>query len=141
MLIVIEDGRDLAARCDPGLLTGAHLELVDNGRRLGTPPVIIRAKMADDRVGLSLCDRGPGPGIEPGTPTGPHLGAAGPPRGHAAPDEPLGITYAYTLTQAAGGSLRFQRDQTNWAFVFDLPGVRPGGGHPGALWPSRRSRW
>jgi len=140
MLIVIEDGRDLAVRCDPGLLTGALLELVDNGRRHGTPPVIICAKMADDRVGLSLCDRGPGPGIEPGTPLDHTWGLLAHPE--VMPPqmgERLGITYAYTLTQAAGGSLRFQRDETGWAFVFDLPGVRPGGGHPGAQIPQAAS--
>ncbi|NIA25183.1 MAG: hypothetical protein GWP04_06395 [Gammaproteobacteria bacterium] len=121
-IVAIEGERGLVVRCDPLPLTSALYELIDNSRRYGTPPVTISVRSVDAAVCLRLCDRGPGPDIDSGTPLGQtwsllaHSEVMPPEMG-----DRLGITYAHTLTVAAGGSLRFERAEASWAFAIDLP--------------------
>jgi K+-sensing histidine kinase KdpD len=135
-VIAVEGERDLVVRCDPGLLAIALGELIDNSRRHGNPPVILSVEGADEGVCLRLHDRGPGPDIDSETPLGQMWGLLTHPE--VMPPEMgdrLGISYASALAVAAGGSLRFERAETSWAFALDLPVGRssaPGGGRPSA---------
>jgi len=121
-VLKVEGERDLAVLCDPLPLTIALNELIDNGQRHGTPPVTISVRPVDAGVCLRLYDRGPGPDIDPGTPLGQPWSLLA--RSEVMPPEMgdrLGITYAHTVALAAGGSLRFERDEASWAFALDLP--------------------
>ncbi|GBD85777.1 sensor protein DivL [bacterium BMS3Abin02] len=125
-VVAVEGERSLEVRCDPLPLTTALYELIENSRRYGTPPVTISVRSVDAGVRLRVCDRGPGPDIDSGTPLGQtwsllaHSEVMPPEMG-----DRLGITYAHTLTVAAGGSLRFERTKAGWAFTIDLPVGRP----------------
>lgn len=96
--------------------------LIDDGQPHSTPPVTITARPTDDRIRVDLHDQGPGPDIEPHVPLDLTWGLLAPPE--VMPPEVgdrLDIAFAYTLTCVAGGVLGFERDQTSWAFVFELP--------------------
>ncbi|NOY54504.1 MAG: HAMP domain-containing histidine kinase [Actinobacteria bacterium] len=121
-LVTVEGERSLVVRCDPLPLTIALYELIENSRRYGTPPVTISVRSIPAGVCLRVCDLGPGPDIDSRTP----LGQAWSLLAHSEVMPPemgdrLGITYAHTLTVAAGGSLRFERAKASWAFAIDLP--------------------
>ena len=120
-LLVVGSGADLIMRCDPSPLVGAFRELADNARLHGIPPVIINASTVDDRTIVRVSDQGPGPDIEPSTPLDLTWGLlAHPVRMPPQMGERLGITHAYNLVLAAGGTLSFERDQSGWAFVLHL---------------------
>ncbi|MEX1270971.1 MAG: hypothetical protein WEB55_00810 [Acidimicrobiia bacterium] len=64
--IQMEGDPDLVVRCEPRGLSAALHELVDNGIRHGTPPVLLSARLENDHVLLRVRDQGPGPPIDPG---------------------------------------------------------------------------
>lgn len=121
-VLVVEGDRNLIIGCDPRPLSAAISELVDNGRRHGIPPVTLTARSATGRCVLRLSDQGAGPVIDPDTPLGNTWDLLAHPEVMPAEmGDRLGLTYAYTLSHAAGASLRFERNKTDWAFVFDVP--------------------
>lgn len=113
---------DLTVRCEPAPLTEALVELAVNGKQHGLAPIVISAESHDDVVSIRIFDNGPGPDIDPATPLDHTWGLLAHPE--VMPPEMgdrLGISYAFTLTQTAGGTLDFRRDEASWAFVLEFP--------------------
>lgn len=117
---------DLTMRCEPRPLAQALVELAANSERHGQPPVTISVEVQNGVVSISVRDDGPGPDLDPQVPLDHTWGMLARPEvmppemGHR-----LGISYAFTLTQTAGGTLHFRRDEDAWAFVLEFPQALP----------------
>lgn len=123
--VVVIDGEDLSFRCEPAPLARAVLELAYNSKRHGVLPITIAAQRHGDGVRISIHDAGPGPDLDPDTPLDLTWAAiAHPEQNPPGMGDRLGLSYAVTLIQAAGGTLRFERDQKSWAFTLEFPAAQ-----------------
>lgn len=118
-------GDSMALRCEPTPLASAILELATNSQKHGIPPITVTAYRHDDTVSIRICDAGPGPDLDPTTALDFTWGAINHPE-HMPPGmgDRLGLSYAVTLTQAAGGTLHFERNASSWAFKLEFPGAQ-----------------
>jgi signal transduction histidine kinase len=113
---------NLALRCEPAPLASAILELAVNSQQHGVPPITVTAHSHNDTVSIRIYDGGPGPNLDPDTPLDLTWGAIAHPE-QMPPEmgDRLGLSYAVTLTQTAGGALHYERNQTSWAFTLEFP--------------------
>ncbi|MFP3880931.1 MAG: sensor histidine kinase [Actinomycetota bacterium] len=113
---------DLTVRCEPSPLTEAMFELAVNSKQHGEPPITISVESQDDAISIRIFDDGPGPDIDPDAPLDHTWGLLAHPEVMPTQmGDRLGISYAFTLTQTAGGTLDFRRDETTWAFELQFP--------------------
>ncbi|HSJ28115.1 MAG TPA: HAMP domain-containing sensor histidine kinase [Acidimicrobiia bacterium] len=120
--VMFDGDPDAVVRCDPAPLSAALSELIDNSRRHGVPPVTVDVCHSEREVMIRVSDRGIGPAIEPDRSLDHTWDLLENPE--VMPEnmgDRLGITFAYALAEAAGGHLRFERDDGRWAFVLTFP--------------------
>lgn len=112
----------LTLLCEPEPLTQALVELAVNSKRHGVTPITVSVHSRGDVIAISVFDEGSGPDLDPDVPLDHTWGLLAHPE--VMPPEMgdrLGISYAFTLTQTAGGNLRFHRDEKTWAFMLEFP--------------------
>lgn len=125
-IVLVSGGSDLLLRCEADPLAKALVELARNGMRHGVAPVRVTGTATSEGVALMVTDDGPGPDLDPTIPLDHTWGVLS--RPEVMPPEMgnrLGISYAFTLAQTAGGTMRFHRNADSWRFVLEFPGIEP----------------
>jgi len=139
--VIFDGDSDAVVHCDPAPLSAALNELVDNCRRHGISPMTVDVRQVERQVTIRVSDAGQGPPIEPDTPLDHTWDLFENPE--VMPKrmgDRLGITFAYALVEGAGGHLRFERHDRQWAFVLEFPAEPSNGPRADRFGPAHRAR-
>lgn len=115
------------AAVDPGQLDQILLNLVTNAEKYGAPPVEVEVVTAGDRIEVAVVDAGDGVPESFVPRLFERFSQASSGESRVSRGTGLGLAIVRGLTEANGGSARYERVDDHTRFVVDLPAGRPVG--------------